>query len=172
MTALAATRPGVTLPPMSTAAINDRPLTYEEERGKPMPSKNHAAVQTNLAIEFSRARDFRVLSELNVSLGGQPFTPDLCVYSRQPLDYRHDVVRVAEPPLVIVEIFSPSQGYQDVMDKVTHYLEHGVKSCWVVIPPTRTITIYTPDGAQQTSSEGIAIDPAVGIEADLAAVFS
>jgi hypothetical protein len=35
-------------------AVFDKPLTYEQERGKPMPSKNHAIVQTNLAIEFAR----------------------------------------------------------------------------------------------------------------------
>jgi Uma2 family endonuclease len=156
---------------MSTAVL-ESPLTYERERGKPLPSENHAIVQTNLAIEFAKDKRYRVLSELSLELNGRPFTPDLCVYRRQPVDFRHDKVRLTEPPLAAVEIFSPTQGYQEVMDKVEAYLQSGMKTCWVVIPPSRSITIYAADGAQKTYAEGQAVDPATGLTADLAAVFS
>jgi Uma2 family endonuclease len=71
-----------------------------------------------------------------------------------------------------VEILPPTQGYQGVMDKVETYLQNGVKSCWVVSPPFHLITIFSPDGTQQSVHEGIAKDPATGLTADLAAVFS
>ena len=54
-----------TLASMSTETL-DKPLTYEEERGKPMPSSNHGAIQANLIVEFARQRDFRVYSELTL----------------------------------------------------------------------------------------------------------
>ena len=57
-----------------------KPLSYEEERGKPMPSRNHSAVQTNLISEFARQRDFRVHSELTLDISGKPVAPDLSVY--------------------------------------------------------------------------------------------
>ena len=98
--------------------ILDKPLTYEEERGKPMPSYNHAAIQVNLITEFARNREFRVCSELTLELEGRPYTPDLSVYPRESLDLRHDLIRRTDPPLLVVEIFSPRQGSQDVMDKV------------------------------------------------------
>jgi len=157
---------------MSTATV-EKPLSYEEERGKPMPSLNHAVIQANLIIEFSKHREFRVASELSLDLDGRPLTPDLSVYQRKPIDVRHDIIRATEPPLITVEIFSPTQGSYEVMEKVDAYLKSGVKTCWVVNPPTRTITIYAADGSEQTCLPGQqAVDPATGITADVTAVFS
>jgi Uma2 family endonuclease len=156
---------------MSTEVV-ERPLSYEEERGKPMPSANHGAIQANLILEFGNQREHRIYSELSLELGGQPLTPDLSVFPRERLDLRRDVIRITEPPLLVVEILSPTQGYQAVMDKVETYLRNGVKSCWVVSPPFRTITIFKPDGTQELCHKGVAKDPATGLTADLDAVFS
>ena len=137
-----------------------------------MPSLNHSVVQSNLIGEFIKTRQFRTLSELTLELDGQHITPDLSVYPAGPIDFRHDIIRRTDPPLLVVEILSPRQPYEDVMDKISRYLESGVKSCWMVIPPTQSITIFTPGGAQKTFSEGIVTDPAIGLTADLAVVFS
>ncbi len=156
---------------MNTAVV-DSPQTYQQKRGKPMPSENHAIVQSNLNGEFLKNKEYRVMSELSLELDGRPLTPDLCVYPRKPVDFRHDVVRRTDPPLVVVEIWSPSQDSQEVMDKVEAYLQAGVKTCWVVNPPQRTVTIYTPDGGMKSFVEGHVKDPVTGITADLDAVFS
>ncbi len=137
-----------------------------------MPSKNHAIVQTNLAIELGKHKSYRVMSELSLELGGRPLTPDLSVYARQPMDVLHDEVQLTEPPLTIVEILSPTQGSLPVMEKVECYLRNGVKSCWVVNPPQRAIAIYTPDGKFKTFVEGQVKDPASGLTADLDSIFS
>ena len=156
---------------MQTEAL-EQPLTYEEERGKPMPSRNHGAIQANLIGQFIQQRDFRVYSELSLEFGGKPLTPDLSIYSREPLDFRHDEVQRTDPPLLVVEILSPTQGYQSVMDKVAAYFQNGVKSCWIVSPPIRAITILKPDGTEEVFHSGVAKDPAIGLTADVAAVFS
>jgi hypothetical protein len=156
---------------MSTATV-DKPLTYEEERGKPMPSLNHGAVQANLICEFARHRDFRVVSELTLALPAKPLTPDLSIYPRTALDLRHDVSRHPDPPLLVVEIFSPQQGTQEVLDKVDAYFAFGVKSCWVVSPPMHSIQILTADGRETVLTSGLATDPVIGLTADLATVFS
>src|SRR2546422_5349731 len=109
---------------MSIATV-DKPLSYEEERGKPMPSFNHGAIQMNLGVEFTRNRLFRTVSELTLDINGKPYTPDLSVYARAPLNLRHDVSRSTEPPLLVVEILSPQQGAQGVMDKVDVYFAFG-----------------------------------------------
>jgi Uma2 family endonuclease len=149
-----------------------QPLTYEEERGKPMPSLNHAGTQVNLIIELAKHREFRVYSELTLEFEGRPYTPDLSIYPKEKLDFRHDVVRRTDPPLLAVEILSPRQGYQDVMEKLDVYFRNGVKNCWVVSPPIRTITIYCPDGQPESFHTGVVKDPVTGVTADLAAVFS
>ena len=157
---------------MSTTAI-ERPLTYEEERGKPMPSFNHAIIQMNLGAEFMKHREFRVASELTLDLDGEAMTPDLSLYRREPLDVRHDIIRRTDPPLLTVEILSPTQGTYPVMEKVERYLKAGVKTCWVINPPARSITIYAADGTDRTVVPGQeAVDPAIGVTADVAAVFS
>ena len=150
----------------------EKPLTYEEERGKPMPSLNHSAIEVNLGAEFARHREFRTCCELTLDIGGKSFTPDLSVYPRVPLDLRRDVIRRADPPLLVVEIFSPQQGTQEVMDKVDAYFAHGIKSCWIVSPPMHSIQILTADGRELVLNSGVATDPVTGLTADLAAVFS
>ena len=158
---------------MSTDVLPERPLTYEEERGKPMPSKNHAFIQMNLGLEFAKHREFRPGSEMTLELvPGLPKTPDLAVYPRSPLDLWHDEVRSTDPPLLVVEIVSASQGMQEIMEKVEFYLAYGVKSVWVVMPPLRSVTIFLPDKSQQTHLSGVVHDPATGLTADLDAVFS
>ena len=156
---------------MNTAVV-ESPQTYEQERGKPMPSENHGIVQMNLGIELAKNKDYRVISELSLELDGRPFTPDLCVYPRQPVDFRFDTIRRTDPPIVAVEIPSPTQGYQEVMEKVKAYFQSGVKTCWVVSPPHRAITIHAADGSFKTFAEGQAKDPCTGLVADLDAVFS
>ena len=157
---------------MSKGSI-EQPLTYEEERGKPAPSFNHGAVQANLAFELSKHRDFRLFGELDLQLDGFNATPDISIYCREPLDLRHDILRRTDPPLVTVEIASPTEGSHAVMNRVSHYLKAGVKTCWFVFPPTRTITIYSADGTDHTFVPGQqAVDPAIGVTADVDAVFS
>ncbi len=159
---------------MATECL-ERPLTYEEERGKPMPSLNHSLVQTNLILEFARQREYRVASELTLQLGSRSYIPDLSVYRRdgsRGIDCRHDIIRMVEVPLVAVEIYSPTQGSQEVMDKVDVYFEHGIQSCWIVSTPIHNITILTPDGQRHSFSTGVAKDPVCGLTADLETVFS
>ena len=81
-------------------------------------------------------------------------------------------MRSTEPPLLVVEILSPQQGIQAVMDKVEVYFSFGVKSCWVVSPPMHSIQILTADGGETVLNSGVATDPVTGLTADLAAVFS
>jgi Uma2 family endonuclease len=109
-------------------------------------------------------------SNFNPSL--RAITPDLSVYPRRPVDFRHDNICRTDPPLLVVEILSPTQGWLAVMYKVEWYLQNGVKSCWVVNPPQRAITIYTPDGGLKTFGEDSIKDPATGLTANLDAVFS
>ena len=80
----------------------DKPPTYEQERGKPMPSKNHGIVQMNLGIEFAKHQDYRTLSELSLELNGRPFTPDLSVYPRQPANFRHETRRITRSCFVLL----------------------------------------------------------------------
>lgn len=156
-------------PPVPAEALSD----YEKERGKPMPSFNHAMIQANLIAEFHRSRDFRPGSELTMDIGiGHPVTPDISLYPRRPLDLLDDIAKTTEPPVTTVEIVSPGQSSAEMMKRVHSYLAHGVKSCWLVDPPMHQVTVFTVDGQRKIYDEGVVTDPATGVTADLAAVFA
>jgi len=149
------------------------PYDYETDRGKPMPSQSHAVAQMNLGGEYLKDRRYRPMSELKLRLAGRSFTPDICVYAREPINFLHDVIERTDPPLLVVEIYSPTQGYNTVMEKRDLYLAAGVKTCWVVDPFQRTISIFPAEGEPQTFVYGqVATDPVIGITADLNVVFS
>jgi len=154
---------------MPTQTVSD----YEQERGKPMPSKLHSVVQTNLIGRFLSYRpELQVLSELTLRLGERDLTPDLCVYRDLEIDFARDETRVMEPPLLAVEIASPTQGIQALVDKAQFLLAHGVESAWVVQPQLRTVTVFVPDAEPKTYSDGVVTDPATDVEVEVASIFS
>lgn len=145
--------------------------SYEEERGKPMPSFNHAVAQINLGFEFMKRGGVRVASELTIEIDGRRYTPDLSVYPERKVNWEHDTLRETTMPLVTVEILSPTQPSQDLMEHKEIYLTAGVKSCWVVLPSFKSIYIYAKDQPVLSFTSGVAHDPVTGLQADLAEVF-
>jgi len=146
--------------------------TYEKERDKPLPSLNHGQLQFLISGALLPYRDkFTIASELSLELGDLRVTPDLCVYPKLDIDYQRDVIRMTEPPLVAVEILSPTQSQQEVVDRIHDMLGAGVESCWLVQPATESITIFAGDEKPTTVSTGTLHDPATDIEVDLTDIF-
>ncbi|MBC8110457.1 MAG: Uma2 family endonuclease [Verrucomicrobia bacterium] len=105
---------------METAVIIS---DYEIELGKPMPSKLHSRLQSNLIFQLSaKYRDkYDFFSELSLSLEGWDSVPDISVYPRMVIDYSEDAFEMTQPPLYVIEILSPSQILQILMDKAANY---------------------------------------------------
>ncbi len=49
-------------------------------------------------------------------------------------------------PDLVVEVVSPNDRIQDVIEKARQYLDAGVRLVWVVDPRSRTATVHRPDG--------------------------
>jgi Uma2 family endonuclease len=145
---------------------------YEMERGKPMPSTNHAVVQVSLIGAFlGQSDELSILSELSLELDGKPFVPDISVYLRLPVDPLRDQIKRTEPPLLAVEILSPTQPLDDLVQKATAYLEADVKACWLVQPSLQNITVFLPAQRPRTYTDGEVSDSATGITVKLEDVF-
>lgn len=145
---------------------------YEQERGKPMPSKNHGLVQLFLGNALLRyAEQYTVIPELSLDLDGRPLVPDLCIYPKLPIDWRHDEVRMTEPPLTVVEILSPTQGMDEVVRKADVYFEAGVKSCWIVQPVLEVVAVLVPGNKARFFTSGEVTDPATGITVKIDEIF-
>ncbi|MGI4863165.1 MAG: Uma2 family endonuclease [Janthinobacterium lividum] len=148
---------------------------YELERGKPMPTRNHALLQQRILFEIlvRYPKKFTVLPELNLNVLGDNLVPDLAVFAGSLGFLAHDQNIVSDMPLLVVEILSPSQSVTELTAKAERYLQAGVTSYWLVVPELMNIAVssamgiyhgfYLPDTLR---------DPATGIELELATLFS
>ena len=147
---------------------------YELERGKPMPTKKHGSVQTNLLIVLSKyyKKQFRFISELTIELGKKTAVPDISIYPYFDIEWqKEEPFAEAEPPLVAIEIIFPSQTFAEMREKARKYWLQGVQSCWIVQPELQIISVLHPNEPPKTFTTGMVIDSAVNIEIPIEEVF-
>lgn len=148
---------------------------YEIERDKPMPSRNHSLVQNRLSFILTRDYDseFSFMSELNLALLPKDATPDICIYPKMKVNLEEDdVLKMTEPPLTAIEILSPKQALDDLVEKTRkRYFPNGVKSVWLVFPALKTIALIAPGQKPRYFTEGEMTDPATNIRIDIQEAF-
>jgi Uma2 family endonuclease len=144
---------------------------YQRERGKPMPSFEHSEAQLSLIAQILPYADYKPLPELNLNLGGVKSVPDIAVYEKKITHTFKGMVWITTPPLLAIEILSPSQGLKSLFDKAAQYLQHGVEEAWIVIPEIQSITVCKPDGSQKTFVEGAITHGSTGITVEIDKVF-
>ena len=146
---------------------------YRQERGKPLPTKNHAIVQMNLGFELRKRYDERYsfMPELTLQLPDQKSVPDLAIFPKLTFDPLNDEISMNEMPLGVVEIISLKQGQEELIEKAKCYFAAGVKSYWLVNPAFKIIHITHDARAFRTVTEGVLHDEVLGVEVELGAVF-
>ena len=160
---------------ITTADLRElRELTnYEIERGKPMPSKNHAILENRLVRTLGNKYEgkYDILPELSFEFKTGRKTPDVAILPVLEANWLDDEIRMTEPPLGVIEILSPSQSLQEILDKLPDYFEAGVQSCWMVVPPLRMIHVFSAKNQYKTFTDEILADTALSIELDLCLIF-
>ena len=150
-------------------------IQYELERNKPMPSLNHAKIQARLVwlLTNTYREEYDILPELTIAFPVKPAVPDIAIYPKVADDWKNDIIKRAELPLLAIEILSPRQIFDDIMDKIYDiYFPSGLKSAWVILPSAQSVMIFTPDAAKpQLFNSGIMRDTASGFEVDLDKIF-
>ncbi|GAB4477273.1 MAG: hypothetical protein OHK0057_26880 [Thermoflexibacter sp.] len=147
---------------------------YEIERKKPMPSLIHSIVQANLIFEIKlRYRTiYTVPSELNLALSDWDSVPDVCIYPKMEINVQQDVIAMTEPPLAVIEILSPTQSLQTLVDKAHKYFSLGVQSCWLVLPSLKNIYVFSDQENYEIYRESeTLVDKKLNISFPLADVF-
>jgi Uma2 family endonuclease len=159
---------------MDTEAVIGSLSWYERERGKPLPDTIHAAIQMNLGAELlvRYRQSYRILSELSLATLPEGTTPDVAVYPAFALDYEHRTARRTDAPLLCIEIQSPSQSAEEMVNKTNVYFAFGVRSCWVVVPAVKGIFVYDRPGHYAFfHGDDTLHDPTLDITLPLSAVF-
>jgi Uma2 family endonuclease len=81
---------------------------------------------------------------------------------------------MSEMPLLAIEILSPREPLEDVLDKLKIYFALGIKSCWLVIPPLELITVYSNNNLSKSFARPICqevFDEVLDIKIPLTEIF-
>ena len=140
-------------------------------------SFNHSYITSNLSGILRACKDYTTLIELSIEIQNKEFVPDIALYSKRKMKRSgmppsEDIIRMTEMPLLAVEILSPKQSSQDVLEKIKVYFENNIKSCWFVVPATRTTTVYKSFEDFVTYTETMQFtDENLGLNVNVAEIF-
>ena len=117
---------------------------YEIERGKPMPNLTHGSLQANIIVQIALgyASEYRIASEVALATQPDGTTPDIVLYQNRALNFVNEAAKQTDAPLLTIEIVSPSQSIDEMIDKAHQYFNFGVKSCWIVLPAMKGVAVY------------------------------
>jgi Uma2 family endonuclease len=152
-----------TLPTLQQIRVNTMNEVIEFENGildeerRDMPSKKHSMTQTSLTVLFGTDERFTTFVELSLdatSINLSQFDmkakdeliPDISVYSEAlPFDDKlgSDEVRVTQMPDLAVEVLSPSQTLNELLNKMEAFFALGVKSCWLAMPSLEVVRVFS-----------------------------
>lgn len=127
--------------------LRERPMTKRNRRHSRTESKVVATLDRWLLQQptprgeiLSGEAGFRIRRNPDTTVGIDVayITPE--VAQSQP----DDAKVIDAPPLLAVEILSPTDKQEDILDKVADYLSAGVAAVWVLEPVFRTAAVYRP----------------------------
>ena len=107
---------------------------------------DHAALQAALILWFGRHQEewkIEVLPEQRIQISATRFRiPYVCLVSLE-----HAVEQIlTKPPLACIEILSPEDTLRKMQERISDYLQFGVKSVWILDPATERGYDCRPNG--------------------------
>ncbi len=155
-------------------AILEIPTLTDDAQDEKMSSYNHAELQSHLAFLFraSYRALYSILTELDFDFASGKTRPDLCIMPKRKANWLADELIVQEVPLTTIEILSPEQSLNSLIDRI--YKKHfpaGVKTVWLIVPAVQTVSILLPERQQLNFAEGTVLDPVTGIQLAMSDIF-
>lgn len=152
------------------AAI-ESPIGHDDEK---MSSLNHSELQSRLAFLFMLAyrKEYSIFTELDLEFASGKTRPDLCIFPKRQMNWMTDEIIVHDVPLVTIEILSPEQSLNSLLERI--YQKHfpaGVKTVWLIVPSLQIVSILLPNRQQINFTEGLVNDPQTGFQLNLADIF-
>lgn len=135
-------------------------------------SYNHSYLAYRIAKVLDQDEKYNLHIEMTLDISGTDYIPDIALYKKGKIDFLHDKVKADKPPLLLVEILSPKQAVHEITEKFEVYLQAGVQSCWLVIPPTKTIVLFQDIQRPLSCSSGRFTDPVIELEVAVEDIFS
>lgn len=115
---------------------------------KPMPKTRHSILQKRLLTQIdSKTADYTALPELRCTFGGRSIVPDVAVIAWNRINLNElgePEDDFTEPPDWTIEILSPDQKVNRVIDNILHCLKYGSQLGWMLDPDDYSILTFTP----------------------------
>lgn len=118
---------------------------------KPMPKTRHSRLQAKSIATINEVVEQRQIAyafpELRCTFGGRSIIPDVAVLRWQRIAFdeqREPVDDVLIAPDWTIEILSPEQSSNRVIDNILHCLKHGCQLGWLIDPEDRSILVFLP----------------------------
>lgn len=108
----------------------------------PRPAIKHQRISLKLSsslYQILKNKNCEPIQEIDLVLQGEYFIPDLMVVCDENLD---ELARYEKPPLIAIEILSPSSTSRDYYVKRQAYARLGVQEYWIVSPEEKCITVF------------------------------
>ncbi len=145
--------------PMSLEAFLEMPETKPESefingtvKHKPMPQGKHSLLQGTLCQAINQIVKPQKIAiafpELRCTFGGASIVPDITVFrwERIPRDEDGQVSnKFLTYPDWSIEILSPNQGTENVLENILHCIEHGTELGWLIVPEKNHIFVINSD---------------------------
>ncbi|MGY6529990.1 MAG: Uma2 family endonuclease [Cyanobacterium sp.] len=116
---------------------------------KIMPQGKHSRLQTRLSTAINQAGEsdnlVLALTELRCTFANRSIVPDISVFLWEniPLDEQGEIIdRFQIPPDWIIEILSPEQSPNSVINKIIFCLNHGTKLGWFIDTKDKSVMIF------------------------------
>lgn len=108
----------------------------------PPVGADHGEAAAELVFLFrTHLPGLRVMTEVGLSLPHNRLrAPDVMVVEQRPT-----ATWVTEPPVLVVEVLSPSTRREDTIRKTGEYAAGGVGQYWIVDPERRCLDVYAND---------------------------
>ncbi len=127
---------------------------------KPMPQGKHSRLQKRLIDAISEVGEPQKLvcafPELRCTFGGRSIVPDIAVFewSIIPLDEDGEIAnRIEIAPDWIIEILSPDQSPNKVIEKIVFSINHGTKLGWFADPSDKSVIVFQPNQLPEVKSD-------------------
>ncbi|MBD2251775.1 Uma2 family endonuclease [Nostoc parmelioides] len=119
---------------------------------KPMPQGKHSILQTELSSTINQLgkpqKIALALTELRCTFEGRSLVPDVAVFewSRIPTDEDGEIAnRVESYPDWIIEILSPDQSPNRVINKIIFCINQGTKLGWFIDLNDKSVMVFQPN---------------------------
>jgi Uma2 family endonuclease len=118
---------------------------------KPMPKGRHSCLQVKLCTAINQVTEDQKIayafSELRCTFGDRSIVPDVAVFRWHRIAFSLDGEvpdNFEQQPDWIIEILSPEQKPNRVLDNILYALDHGSQLGWFIDPGDRSILIFQP----------------------------